>query len=266
MNIEKLLESLWQDYTELNPHSQSIHDLFISAGEKHISNDHVAFRTFNHQRVNLEVFSKYFTKLGYEDKGEYHFKEKKLFARHFEHSDSDLPKIFISEILLENFSSKAQTIVKDIIAQIPEKSLEETSFVHSARHWDITHETYQELFKESEYLAWLYVFGFRANHFTVLVNNLSQFKNLKEVNTFLKGKDIKLNLSGGEIKGSKEVFLEQSSTLSFNKEITFSDGKFIIPTTYYEFAQRHPLPNDQLYTGFVSTSADKIFESTSKGQ
>ena len=54
----------------------------------------------------------------------------------------------------------------------------------------------------------------RANHFTVLVNDLTTFKNLLELNAFLKSNGFKLNSAGGEVKGSREVFLEQSSTLA----------------------------------------------------
>jgi hypothetical protein len=62
------------------------------------------------------------------------------------------------------------------------------------------------------------------------------------------------------------VFLEQSSTLANNIEVKFDDGVLTIPACYYEFARRYPLKTGELYQGFVAASADKIFESTSKGQ
>ncbi|MFP5459729.1 MAG: DUF1338 domain-containing protein, partial [Bacteriovoracia bacterium] len=62
------------------------------------------------------------------------------------------------------------------------------------------------------------------------------------------------------------VYLEQSSTLANNIAVTFDDGELTIPACYYEFARRYPLPSGDLYQGFVAASADKIFESTSKGQ
>ena len=75
-----------------------------------------------------------------------------------------------------------------------------------------------------------------------------------------------MNTSGGEVKGSKEVCLEQSSTLANTIEVEFKDGKLNIPACYYEFAKRYALKDGNLYKGFVAASADKIFESTKYGQ
>ena len=71
-----------------------------------------------------------------------------------------------------------------------------------------------------------------------------------------------LNSVGGEIKGSAEVKLEQSSTMADHADVAFSDKTMTIPSCFYEFALRYPLANGELYTGFVAASADKIFEST----
>jgi hypothetical protein len=43
------------------------------------------------------------------------------------------------------------------------------------------HDTYLSLLEESEYAAWMYVYGFRANHFTINVNALTNFKKLRRV-------------------------------------------------------------------------------------
>jgi hypothetical protein len=100
----------------------------------------------------------------------------------------------------------------------------------------------------------------------VFINNFKKYSDIFKLNDFLKASGFKLNASGGEVKGTKEVFLEQSSTLANNIDVQFSDGTLNIPACYYEFAKRYPLENGKLYQGFVATSADKIFESTSKGQ
>jgi hypothetical protein len=120
--------------------------------------------------------------------------------------------------------------------------------------------------KESDYAAWVAAFGYRPNHFTILINALKNFTDITDLNNFLKTNGFKLNASGGEVKGSKEVFLEQSSTLANNIKVDFIDGKLDIPACYFEFAKRYPLPNGKLYKGFVANSADKIFESTKQGQ
>ena len=108
----------------------------------------------------------------------------------------------------------------------------------------------------------MYIYGFRANHFTINVNALKNFEKLEELNTFLEENGWKLNASGGKIKGTPEQFLEQSSTLADLYTITFEEGSIEIPSCYYEFALRYAMPDGNLYQGFVASSADKIFEST----
>ena len=125
-----------------------------------------------------------------------------------------------------------------------------------------SYNNYKKLLEESEYAAWLYVFGFRANHFTVSINSLKKFDTIEKVNDFIKAGGFLLNNSGGEIKGTKEDLLQQSSTLADRIKIRFLEGEFEIPCCYYEFAQRFPDPTGSLYSGFVAKSADKIFEST----
>ena len=78
----------------------------------------------------------------------------------------------------------------------------------------------------------------------------------------LKQNGFKLNKSGGEVKGSPDKFLEQSSTMAGLVKVAFDDKEMNIPGCYYEFAKRYNLSDGNLYQGFVETSADKIFEST----
>ena len=97
------------------------------------------------------------------------------------------------------------------------------------------------------------------------VNDLPGFDSVAAVNAALKRAGYALNDSGGEIKGSPEVLLEQSSTLADRVPVRFSDGEQVIPGCFYEFACRYPQADGSLYQGFVEASADKIFESTDAG-
>jgi hypothetical protein len=124
------------------------------------------------------------------------------------------------------------------------------------------HEIYQQLLSESEYAAWMYAWGFRANHFTIFINYLEKFTTIEILNDYLKENGFILNSSGGEIKGTTEQLLKQSSTLADKVALEFKQGLFEIPCCYYEFAQRYEKEPDSLYTGFIASSADKIFEST----
>jgi hypothetical protein len=44
--------------------------------------------------------------------------------------------------------------------------------------------------------------------------------------------------------------------------VSFEEGDFVIPSCYYEFAQRFKGADGKLFSGFIAGSADKIFEST----
>ena len=258
--MTEMFEKMWQDYTRLNPSVAKVHKVFTDAGDEPF-NDHVAFRTFNHPDIGLKALASAFVKKGYEMKGEYHFKVKKLYAQHFEHPAGDQPKVFISELLCEQMSEPTQKIISNLVKQMDLSIAQKPEFCISGRPWAVSHSDYQKLLAESEYAAWMSAFGFRVNHFTVLVNKLRKFKTLPEVNEALKKAGHRLNTSGGEIKGTEAIGLMQSSTMAEPVSVKFADGEFSIPGCYYEFAQRFPV-NGKLYQGFVEQSADKIFEST----
>lgn len=261
-NVNELFEHLWQNYLTVTPSAVKIHQLLGSTQNDDIINDHIALRTFNLPKVGLDKLAAHFEAVGYKECGEYHFEAKRLYAKHFEHSDPNQPKVFISELLVEKFSPKLQQVITDLVDKIDESAVTADNFLYSGRHWEVDSSTYDQLLEESEYAAWTAAWGYRANHFTVNVNALKGFETLESVNQKLKEAGFLLNTSGGEIKGSKEVLLEQSATLADEATVTFSDGDRNVPSCFYEFARRYAKADGELYTGFVAASADKIFEST----
>lgn len=261
--LTDLLQAMWVDYCELNPAAKRIYGLFTAEGET-VLNDHIALRTFNHPKLGIESLAKTFKKYGYVEKGDYTFVEKKLYAKHYEHPDTTQPKIFISELELEKVSPFIRETVTKLIEKIPQNLMDSDKFSYGGRPWDMSFELYSKLAEESEYASWVAAFGFRPNHFTVNVNALKKFNDLPTLNRFVEANGYKLNRSGGEIKGTPEQFLEQSSTMAKEIPVSFSDGTHEIPGCYYEFAKRYKLPDGQLYQGFVAASADKIFESTNR--
>ncbi len=263
MQKEQLLAELWENYIAITPSAEKIQHLFSTNGEE-IVNDHIALRTYNDPRVNISVLEKPFLAVGYEAVGEYVFVEKKLFAQHYQHkTDLSAPKIFISELKLEECSELIQTSVKAILDSCDQEVFEDEELILRGRVWNsLNYELYDKLRAESEYAAWMYVYGFCANHFTVNVNALKDFDTLEQVNDFLEEKGFVLNSSGGKIKGTPAQLLEQSSTLGDKRKTLFNEGIYEIPSCYYEFALRHKDANGELYHGFIAASADKIFEST----
>lgn len=262
MTLNEILDRLWQDYTNQNPHAKKVYDLFKSKGEE-VYNDHIAFRTFDDPRVDVDVLAHVFKEGGYKEKGSYDFPEKHLFAKHFEHPDTDKPRIFISQLLLDKFSDELKMIAEKQVDKIPAKILHSDELIFSGNVWGKPrYAIYEKLRNESEYAAWLYVHGFRANHFTVNINALKNFEEITQVNQFLKENGFLLNDSGGEVKGSPETLLEQSSIKAGKEKVTFEEGVYEVPSCYYEFAKRYKDEEGSFFSGFIAKSADKIFEST----
>ena len=263
MLVERIFNRLWTGYTAQNPQARKIYDLFITEGEN-VVNDHIALRTFNDVRININVLAKPFINEGFVQKGEYTFPDKHLSARHYEHPDfKDLPRVFISQLETDSFSPFLIDIVNSAIDKIPGSVLLSDELIFSGLQWGpISFHIYEQLLKESEYAAWMYVHGFRANHFTVSINYLNKHNTIEKVNQLLKDNNFKLNDSGGEIKGTPSELLEQSSTISELIKISFIEGVYEIPACYYEFARRYPMQDGELFSGFIASSADKIFEST----
>jgi hypothetical protein len=261
--MEIIFNKLWDIYTTQNPSVKKVYDLFTAEGEE-VVNDHIAFRTFDDPRINADVLSKPFIAKGYVEKGNYVFEAKKLTAKHYEiEGDPKAPRVFISQLLTKEFSQDLQTIVRESVDEIPLNKLSSDDLIYSGNLWGPpSYDTYQKLKEESEYAAWLYVFGFCANHFTVSVNYLKKLNTLEKVNQFLKDNGFKMNDSGGEIKGTPDQLLEQSSIKSGIVSTEFTEGTYDVPGCYYEFARRYNDKDGNLFSGFIAKSADKIFEST----
>ncbi len=257
-SIEQTFENMWLDYLALNPDALKIYQLL--AKQDDVVNDHVAFRTFGLPGIRVEDIAQPLIDAGYEEIQSYHFEKKKLRAKHYAHPN--MPLVFISELIVEEFSLEVQTMIKQLVSQLDTNKTFQSEFLYSGRSWTLSSEVYNRLLKESEYAAWVAAFGYRPNHFTVSINHLKNFDDIKSVNRFLQDNGFLLNSVGGEIKGNPEAFLEQSSTLANSVDVEFSDTTKNIPCCFYEFALRHPLANGNLFRGFVASSADKIFEST----
>jgi hypothetical protein len=263
MQHTEIFDKLWDAYATQNVSAKKVKELFESKGDT-VVNDHIAFRTFNDPRVNIDKLARIFIDAGYVEKGQYDFEAKKLKAKHYELPGvENAPRVFISELLLEEFSNELQQTVIKALDSADQNVLDDKELIFKGRPWaDVSYETYQKLRDESEYAAWVYVYGYRANHFTVSVDHLNKIGSIEDVNQLLKDNGFKLNTSGGEVKGTKEQLLKQSSILADIITVDFKDGKFEIPACYYEFAERFEDENGVRYSGFIAKSADKIFEST----
>jgi hypothetical protein len=263
METATIFERFWNSYSTENPSAKRIFDLFAAEGEK-VVHDHIALRTFDDPRMNIDVIARVFTDNGYEARGDYEFKAKKLRGKHFEHKgDPMAPKVFISELLTDQFSDYLQTTISGYLNRLSDSAYADPDLVYGGSVWGkIPFATYNKLREESEYAAWLLVYGYRANHFAVKVNELKKFTSLQTVNEFVKGNGYRMNTVGGEIYGTPVELLEQSATMAEIQPFEFTDGVHEIPSCFYEFTLRYNQPDGKQYPGFIAANADKIFEST----
>jgi hypothetical protein len=260
--VDALLDALWRDYTAMTPQAARVHALLEARGET-IVNDHIALRTYGVPGLGIDALARPFERLGWTRAADaYRFADKHLVARYWRHPDPTRPKVFISELVLEELPDHAQERIRGLVAQLPAGFADRADLPWAGRPWRVTTETYRALLEESEYAAWMAAFGFRVNHFTVDIGRLETIASLREMNEVLTSAGFALNTSGGAIKGTPRDLLEQSSTRAEEIDVAFADAVLRIPSCYYEFAKRYPLPSGELFQGFVPTSADKIFEST----
>ena len=257
-----LFDELWRSYAAITAQAQPIHTLVQARGEQ-IQNDHIALRTFNRGPIVGLDLARVFQTLGYTESGRYSFDQKRLDATSWSHPQANVPRVFISELRVQELSAPAQSIIDELLARIP-TPIHAGDILRNPDTWPTVSSTdYETLSRESEYAAWVAAFGIRVNHFTVSVNALNSFADLNELNEFLTRAGFRLNGDDRPIQGGAHCGLEQSSTIADCVEWSFRDRTMKIPSCYYEFARRYPKPGEsELYDGFVTESADRIFEST----
>ena len=253
-----------------------------------IENDHIAFRTMGVPQLGIKSFEKIFTHYGYTKKDYYNFPAKKLDAYWYAPPTEKHPRIFVSELRVQDLSKEAQEIIlsytneveSDPVDRLNLNNAEEVdAFLHSPL-WRIPSiEDYNKLAEESEYAAWVIYNRYYLNHFTISIHNLRQgYNSIEEFNEFLERHGFKLNTSGGKVKKSPDGGLLQSATIAEMIAATFEGGgEQLISGSYVEFAERRVLPEyadlppDQIKRqhrrdGFEANNADKIFESTYSSQ
>jgi hypothetical protein len=286
--LDIVLKGLMARYTERVPDVKISIDAMLNAGiisdASEIENDHVAFRTLGVPNLGIASFEKIFLKLGYTKRDYFRFEGKKLNAYWYAPPAENYPRIFMSELCVNELSETAQNIIykytKDIVSD-PVDDLDLTDgkvidvFLHSPLWALPTWHEYHTLLQESEYAAWVIYNRYYLNHYTISVHNLGLgYDDIYTFNTLLKNAGIRLNDSGGEVKISPDGGLLQSSTVAKMIDAVFSDGTVhSISGSYVEFAQRNVLPEfkhldkseiQRIHRrdGFETGNADKIFEST----
>lgn len=290
--LKQVLGGLMQRYKERVPDVQGVINAMIKEGvissANEIENDHIAFRTMGVPHLGIKSLEKLFLQYGYTRMDHYFFPAKKLNAYWYAPPSHEYPRIFISELIVEQLSSETQKTIRsytDEVTTDPVDSIDlddapaVDSFLHSGLWRLPTLEDFLALSQESEYAAWVIYNRYYLNHFTVSVHNLKQgYNTVADFNIFLERNGFKLNDSGGKIKTSPDGNLLQSSTVAEMINATFANGvQHTISGSYVEFAERKvlakyaDLPANEIKRehrreGFEAGNADKIFESTYASQ
>ena len=290
--IDVVLDGLMRRYMERVPDVQRVLDVMVNEGIIHtpseIENDHIAFRSLGIPHLGIASLEKIFLSLGYTKRDYYFFPEKKLDAFWYAPPEERYPRIFLSQLRVQDLSPVAQEIIAKNTREIqadPVDALDLSdglaldTFLHSSL-WPLPMiADYEMLSAESEYAAWVIYNRYYLNHFTISVHNLPEgYNTITSFNDFLERHGFVLNSAGGKIKQSPDGLLLQSATVAGKIEASFAGGeKKPIAGSYVEFAERKVLPayaglpaaslgRQHRREGFEARNADKIFESTYRSQ
>ena len=286
--LNDLFEHYRNNVSDVNKITNALLEKNVIASQQDIVNDHIAFRTLGVPNLGIQSFEKIFLAYGYQKKDYYYFEGKKLDAYWYSPPSPAYPRIFVSELRVNDLSEQAQAIIykytnpiqSDPVDQLDLQNGQEVADFLQKPLWDLpTSEEYASLLQESEYAAWVIYNRYYLNHYTISIHELKEgYNTLEDFNNFLLSIGVKLNNSGGVIKTSDDALLRQSSTVSALYDAHFSDGKTLeIAGSYVEFAERSILPEFQHLAkediqpqhrrdGFETNNADKIFESTYTSQ
>lgn len=303
---QALWHQLWLDYSHRVPYAR-IYEAAISEAGGTLANDHIAFRSL---RLSIETaigpvhlgiphLERVFEGLGYVRMGELSFPTQHLYARYYRHpqqDELDLPKLFVSELIVEQLPSQVRSHLETTVqsgldlegllgCQSALQDLEamdnqpqdphilaqrlKTLFV---RPWMPPVRSHLETVNAvSQYGAWVLLHGYAVNHFTGYVNrqNTPAYPDIETTAEALRSRGVPMK---AEIEGSAEVGLRQTATQSVQESVTIRsrpEGPFLqIPWTYayYEIAQRFAIEltpgPPQLFQGFLGPNAAQLFEMT----
>lgn len=290
--LDVVLHGLFTPYQNRVPDVKTITSGMVKKGliknQTDIVNDHIAFRTLGVPHLGIKSLARIFLHYGYTKQEHYYFAKKKLDAFWYKPPSDKYPRVFISELRVDELSPEATAILDNYIKNIKHDPVNDidlndpkavVSFLHQPLWTMPTWQDYQKLSEETEYGAWVLYNRYYLNHYTISVHALPKpYHKLEQFNEFLKSLGVKLNNAGGEIKTSADGLLRQSSSVAQMIESVFADGDtHSIAGSYVEFAERSILPQYSLLRkneitsahrrdGFEVDNANKIFESTFQKQ
>ncbi len=296
--LTDLLERLWANYCERVEYARRYRDLVQDKGGR-VVNDHIAFRTFNAPMgplpPGIEALARLITPLGYRAAGSYEFADKHLTARHYEHDDLLLPKIFISQLEVDRLPADAARLIREAVAdarnlldtdtqailRYPSTMLEDNCgglidrlyrYITQLPWSPPPRETVLAVNKVSQYAAWTLLHGNNVNHFTACINE-QQVPGWPDIEATVAG----LRAAGipmkEEIEGQRGSKLRQTATQAVDEECAVRErdgqpGRLKWSYAYYELAERGDVPGPdgrpRRFQGFLGAQATQLFEMTKR--
>jgi hypothetical protein len=229
-----LLDQLWERYAAHVPYART----FVQLAKGQFKNDHVAFRS-----LDLRPIARVFEDLGWKRAGEYDFPETHLNAIHL--SKPGEPRVFVSELRVAELSPRA----REILAQLPPDPPYDGSagWFRGPNSWPGEKELL-ELERESQYGAWLLLFGREVNHFTASVPDVELWQER------MRGAGIPMK---DEIEGAPGAGLRQTATKAAPRRVKLRERERDWPYAYLEIAERNGG-----FDGFVASQARQLFDMT----
>ncbi|MEO1401697.1 MAG: DUF1338 domain-containing protein [Cyanobacteria bacterium J06635_1] len=284
---------LWQHYRQRVEYARTYEAMIQSAGGT-VANDHIAFRSLKltvqraHGSIDLGIayLAKIVEALGYQMAGDYHFPDRHLYARHYHHpaqAELELPKLFISELLVDELPTPLATQIYDTVKMgqffslscwqeqcqvIEDKCVQQLASAFT-RPWVPPNRTVVEAVNAvSQYGAWVLLYGYAVNHFTACINRQQVYGEIALAAKALAAQGVPMKPS---LEGSPASGLQQTATQAVVESVPVLNDAGQLEQmpwryAYYELAQRHRVENaageDALFQGFIGPQAQHLFEMT----
>jgi 2-oxoadipate dioxygenase/decarboxylase-like protein len=234
-----LLDQLWDRYAAQVPYART----FVELARGTFRNDHVAFRSLK-GRGGIEPFAAFFEQKGWTRRDAYDFPDAHLDAIYL--AKPGEPRVFISQLRAEELSPRAQKILE----QLPHPGPIADAGSFRAPDIQVAEPELLELERESQYGAWLLLFGREVNHFTASVDDVEKWqRRMKEAGIPMKE----------EIEGEPGAGLRQTATKAAPRKIRLREREREWPYAYLEVAERNGG-----FDGFVAAQARQLFEMTKR--
>lgn len=292
-----IVHVLWDEYKRTTPQMQNIMQKLSEHSVQDYSLDHFALIDLPSQHAGIPVMKKIFSHLGFIERGSDYLAEKQndflwMAQQHCEAREAlqVLPQVVVADFRLECMPDEIATIIRHYasftrsfsfawleeelkqlhVPQAYSNVLKKITQYFSGREWPLpTISEFKKVQAFNELLAWVLVFGRRANHFTLGMHLQKHFANLEAViETLCRELNISFNTEGGLIKGSEAAGILQASTHNVMTPIKLADGEIDLPLGFVELVWRFPLPSRQdpklwgdFYSGFVAAQASRVIES-----